>query len=147
MKTVVYTSQIVDTDPGALLATIVQRSRVNNNAAGITGALIHQGRQIIQVIEGEDTATDQLYNKICNDPRHTNITTIYRQPISRRSFAHWSLQGLTVTVEASFSVETIQLVSDLFDTRFVFRSDLYLNMLEAVFTRPEFMQRVARKAA
>jgi hypothetical protein len=149
MKTVVYTSRIAatETDPDALLAAIVHRSRVNNQAAGITGAMIHQDGQIIQVIEGDDNAIDQLYSKICNDPRHTDITEFYQQPISQRSFKQWSLQGLTVNVEESFSVETIQLVSDLFDTRFVFRSDLYLNMIEAVFTRPEFMQRLTRKAA
>lgn len=149
MKTVVYTSRIAPTesDPATLLSTIVQRSQTANQAAGITGAMIHQDGQIIQVIEGEEASIDLLYRKICADPRHTDITELYQQPIIKRSFKQWSLQGLTVNVEESFSTETIQLVSDLFDTRFVFRGDLYLNMLDAVFTRPEFMQRLTGKAA
>ena len=149
MKTVVYTSRIAanEPDPESLLAAIVQKSRVSNQASGVTGAMIHQDGQIIQVIEGEDDVIDQLYAKICNDTRHTDVTELYQKEIIQRSFKQWSLQGLTVNVEESFSLETIRLVSDLFDQRFVFRSDLYLNMIEAVFTRPEFMQRLTRKAA
>ncbi len=149
MKTVVYTSRIADNepDPASLLASIVQKSRVSNKLNGVTGAMIHQDGQIIQVIEGQEEVIDQLYEKICNDTRHTEVTELYQKAILQRSFRQWSLQGLTVNVEESFSLETIRLVSDLFDSRFVFRSDLYLSMIEAVFTRPEFMQRLTKKAA
>ncbi len=149
MKTVVYTSRLSEqvSDIPAVLNEIITQSQQNNLAVDVTGAMIFQNGQIIQVIEGEDGTLDKLYARITKDVRHTHITRLYCQPIRARAFKQWSMQAISITVEESFTTETIQLVSDLFDKRFVFRGDIYLTMLQAVFIRPEFMDDLMKNAA
>ena len=149
MKTVVYTSRLSDdvSDTPAVINDIIVQSQRNNLANDVTGAMIFHNSQIIQVIEGEAGNIEGLFSRICGDARHTAITELYNQDIRARAFQQWSMQAINITVEESFTRESIQLVGDLFDQRFLFRGDLYLAMLQAVFTRPEFMDELLKKAA
>ena len=73
------------------LAELLQTSRRNNAALGVTGLLLHVGGNFMQALEGDDEQVDALYRKISADPRHARIVTILRQPIDERVFADWAM--------------------------------------------------------
>nr|WP_280636310.1 BLUF domain-containing protein [Endozoicomonas sp. G2_1] len=73
------------------LADILLTSRVNNNKFGITGFLVAHSRGFIQLIEGEETAVNQLYQNISQDLRHANVAIITTGHSKQRYFPNWDM--------------------------------------------------------
>jgi len=80
-------SQWTPFDTGAVL----QVSRRNNALRQITGLLLFDKGQYLQVLEGEPKSVLPLFEVIKLDHRHTGVTEIFRQPIAQRDFAGWSM--------------------------------------------------------
>lgn len=97
MKRITYISEATqEIDSVALnnLATVSQR---NNKQIEITGVLVFLKGLFFQVIEGEETALDQLYHKIAQDPRHQNINCLKTElAITERLFAEWSMKTINL---------------------------------------------------
>lgn len=89
METVIYTSAATRAAPD--LETILEASRRNNEAAGLTGVLLFAEGNFIQALEGPREALDATYDRILDDPRHRTIIELYRAPISARNFPDWSM--------------------------------------------------------
>jgi hypothetical protein len=53
--------------------------------------LLFSEGNFFQVLEGEGTAVNQLYEKIIRDKRHAQCTLLIREPIAKRSFGNWSM--------------------------------------------------------
>lgn len=73
------------------LDEILQISRTNNAALGVTGILLYEKGSFFQVIEGEADTIDQLFQKLLGDTRHENVTMIISEPIEERTFGDWSM--------------------------------------------------------
>ena len=76
-----------ESDLSDLLAT----SRENNARAGITGMLLYKDGNFMQVLEGEEGAVRELYEKIGIDPRHRGEITLLRGFAEERQFPDWSM--------------------------------------------------------
>lgn len=88
MHTLLYRSSA---RPGLLasdLNDIINESVARNPALGITGLLLH-GRleavaaapgEFVQWIEGPEDAVESLYERIEDDPRHTDADVLHRGP-------------------------------------------------------------------
>jgi hypothetical protein len=63
-----------------------------NPAIGVTGALYFDGLQFYQVIEGEETAVRDLFDRIEQDPRHSAVQTLWDGPIPHRRFGNWAMK-------------------------------------------------------
>jgi hypothetical protein len=74
------------------LSAIMASSKRNNGIDGITGVLFHDGSSYLQVLEGPAASVATTYDRICADPRHTDITVISDQVIEDRDFAYWSME-------------------------------------------------------
>jgi hypothetical protein len=70
---------------------ILERSRANNPALGITGVLCHSGDVYMQVLEGGRDTVNALYNRIAADSRHRQVIVLDYQEISERRFAGWTM--------------------------------------------------------
>jgi hypothetical protein len=70
---------------------ILERSRANNPALGITGVLCHSGDVYMQVLEGGRDAVNNLYNRIAADVRHKQAMLLHYDEISERRFAGWTM--------------------------------------------------------
>jgi hypothetical protein len=70
---------------------ILERSRANNPALGITGVLCHSGDVYMQVLEGGRDTVNGLYNRIASDARHRQVILLDYQEISERRFAGWTM--------------------------------------------------------
>jgi hypothetical protein len=70
---------------------ILQSSRRNNPALGITGVLVHGGGQFMQILEGPEREVLRLYVKIMEDSRNANCQIIHISPANDRMFKEWSM--------------------------------------------------------
>ena len=73
------------------LPQLLELSRANNAARGVTGMLLYVERNFFQVLEGEDEAVDAIFSRLAADPRHGRVTMIIREPIFERDFPDWTM--------------------------------------------------------
>jgi hypothetical protein len=70
---------------------ILEHSRRNNPKMRITGHLQCHGGHFFQVLEGPGAALNGLLDKLGHDPRHSDFRLLYREPMTGRNFANWSM--------------------------------------------------------
>lgn len=58
------------------LTDIVQPSMAGNKKSSINAVLYYGNNYFFQCIEGRKTQVHALFNKICNDPRHTDVVVL-----------------------------------------------------------------------
>jgi hypothetical protein len=73
------------------LMRLLYHSYSNNQALGITGALIYENNKFGQVIEGPEKDIQALWQKIQKDSRHKNVRLIETKLITERSFSKWTM--------------------------------------------------------
>jgi protein involved in polysaccharide export with SLBB domain len=73
------------------LMRLLYHSYANNQALGITGALIYEDNKFGQVIEGAEKDIEALWQKIQKDSRHKNVRLIEAKSINERSFSKWTM--------------------------------------------------------
>ena len=73
------------------LMRLLYHSYSNNQALGITGALIYENNKFGQVIEGPEKDIEDLWHKIQKDSRHKNVRLIESKPIIERNFSKWTM--------------------------------------------------------
>ncbi len=90
------TAAAVDHD--ALLA-ILRQCKDNNPAQGVTGLLCHCSNSgiFMQALEGGRAAVNALYNRIAQDPRHSDLLLLSYQEITERHFAGWSMGQVNIS--------------------------------------------------
>jgi len=75
------------------LGAILKTSKEKNPAAGITGVLCYcpTSNIFLQLLEGGRSAVSALYNRIAQDPRHTEVVLLSYEEIGERHFSSWSM--------------------------------------------------------
>lgn len=76
----------------AILAT----SARNNPARGITGLLLFNGRNFLQLLEGEEGAVAELMDTITADPRHAGVSVLDRRTIAARVCPDWAMKRVMI---------------------------------------------------
>ena len=72
-------------------------ARVHNRVAGITGVLCQGQGLFIQVLEGERSTVNRLYNTIIKDKRHQDVELVAIEEISARKFPNWSMAHVIIS--------------------------------------------------
>lgn len=75
---------------------ILAASARNNPARGITGLLLFNGRNFLQLLEGEDREVSALMETITADPRHTGVSVLDRRAISSRACPDWAMKRVMI---------------------------------------------------
>jgi len=87
-----YASRARDPITNETIAGILSQSRKNNPDTGVTGVLcVCHGGVFIQVLEGGRDEVNQLYSKVLQDSRHTDVTLLDYAEISERRFSGWRM--------------------------------------------------------
>ena len=86
-----YASRAVSTVNQDELVAILRKSKANNPAIGVTGVLCFSEGIFLQVLEGGRSSVNRLYNRIANDPRHSDVELLCYEEIGERRFAGWSM--------------------------------------------------------
>lgn len=87
----VYVSQARDDLDARALGDILAASVRRNDAAGITGFLLHGHGRFMQVLEGDAPAVEATMQRILADPRHAKLQVLEQGPINRREFSDWAM--------------------------------------------------------
>ncbi|HEU0285069.1 MAG TPA: BLUF domain-containing protein [Sphingomicrobium sp.] len=82
------------------LEAIHRTAREVNALEGITGLLVFNGTHFLQIIEGSESAIEELVEKLRKDPRHTGFEIRDQRKVDARSFPDWSME--LVRVNASY---------------------------------------------
>ena len=71
------------------LNEILDAANRNNQAQGITGALVFDSHWFVQVLEGERDDVWSAFVRIERDPRHTNVQFVEMAAVLTRRFGDW----------------------------------------------------------
>ena len=81
------------------LSRLLENCRSSNAKCDVTGMLLYQHRSFFQVLEGDRSTVEHLFEKIAADPRHTRVTKVILEPISERAFGNWTMGHPQVTAK------------------------------------------------
>lgn len=110
----IYTSAATQPFEGPQLAALLQTSRSNNQASGVTGMLLYAEQGFFQVLEGPCDAVDAVFERIAHDERHGEVIRIIREPIAKRAFGDWTMGFLRPSHD---EVAQLSGMNDFFDGR------------------------------
>ena len=97
LKTLTYTSRARLDLSDAELNDIHQTARHLNALDGITGLLLFDGARFLQIVEGADSAIDNLVERLRRDGRHSAFEVRDERHVERRSFTDWSMELIRVS--------------------------------------------------
>lgn len=92
MQQVAYTSKAAPEIGSEDIFQIVETSARKNPQRDISGFLVYDGGEFLQVVEGPEEELDRLLGELGRDTRHHSIEIIERKPIEERSFAGWTMK-------------------------------------------------------
>lgn len=101
------------------IAAILDTARHFNAKHNITGCLLSYNSQFIQVLEGDKTMLEELFNKIKNDKRHFNVTLLAESEKQERTFNTWSMAYSEIATD-----QMSNLGDTLFENNFLTFSEL-----------------------
>jgi hypothetical protein len=81
------------------LEEILEQSRRNNTAAGLSGMLLYADEHFIQTLEGEESVVDTAFERIRGDTRHRNVIVALREQVAERTFSDWSMGFVALSAE------------------------------------------------
>ena len=91
LYTLVYVSKsqkLLDLNGLNDLLGIVQQK---NAKAGITGILLYDSGEFLQILEGEEATVLKSFDRIASDTRHDGVAIITQGPIAKRVFSDWKM--------------------------------------------------------
>lgn len=88
---IVYISSSVGQIDATTLADILEQSRRNNSADGITGALLFHDGNFIQILEGPQAEVTACFDRINRDERHRCVIVLESEPVEARIFSSWDM--------------------------------------------------------
>ena len=88
---IIYVSRATAQMNPSAFEQILVKARAYNVAAGITGCLIYQEGQFMQMLEGPKDKIHILLDHIRADLRHTDFTTVIEGYSTQRVFPDWSM--------------------------------------------------------
>jgi len=87
----IYFSRVRERISRADLKDILARSRINNAAVSVTGALCFGNGYFLQVLEGRRLHVNRVFGRILADPRHRDLGIVAFAPVAERLFPAWSM--------------------------------------------------------
>ncbi len=91
MYQLLYASSAKRKFSGADLQSLLGECRAFNGPAGITGMLLYEDGNFIQLLEGEETDVKRLFERIDRDSRHRGVLILDQGETRERQFGNWSM--------------------------------------------------------
>lgn len=92
MKSILYVSvadpELVSDDIHRLVGNAQQRNLADN----ISGIMLYNGMNFLQLIEGDEATIDDCFARIVTDPRHSGVVTIRNENCTVREFPLWAMR-------------------------------------------------------
>jgi hypothetical protein len=92
MKSILYVSVADPTLVSDDIYALVGHSQERNRADGLSGIMLYNGTNFLQLIEGEAAALDACFARIQRDPRHSGVVQLRNDPATVREFPEWAMR-------------------------------------------------------
>lgn len=113
LTTLIYKSQIALPD-APNLSLLVEKANVDNVANEVSGILLLKDNVILQVLEGDESVLEPLFNRIKSDHRHFGVVELMRDYASRRRFENVGMRFFDLNnLQADVVLQTIRELSQL----------------------------------
>lgn len=73
------------------LDAILETARSRNAAEGVTGLLLFNGFNFMQLLEGAAASVERVFASMCRDPRHSGVVRVLSGPAETRVFPDWAM--------------------------------------------------------
>jgi hypothetical protein len=105
---IIYTSKATQEFKPSDIDNILTLAAKNNTKRDLTGMLCFSRNYFLQCLEGSRSNVNEMYHKILNDNRHSDIVLLEYEEISEREFSSWSMAylpetKLTTSINLKFS--------------------------------------------
>lgn len=91
MFELIYQSTAIETIKSCDIVDILNTSKHFNAAHNITGCLLYYNQEFLQILEGDENTVKDLFSRIINDKRHTNVILVKENKKQERTFKNWSM--------------------------------------------------------
>ena len=87
---------------------ILQDAQRKNKTQNISGAIYYCNGFFLQLIEGPRQNINRLFQSICHDARHYDISLISFRNIQQKRFDQWSMEYLDQDISELLKQQSIQ---------------------------------------
>ena len=91
----------------ASITKMVNNLQERNRLAGVNGILLMHDHFYLQLLEGERSTVNKIYNRIVSDYRHANVTLLKYHDTQREEFVNWNLAVLDSSTCSEENCSTI----------------------------------------
>jgi Sensors of blue-light using FAD len=108
MKSILYVSVA---DPALVSDDIYQlvgNAQDRNRADGISGIMLYNGSNFMQLIEGDPVVIDACFNRIAQDQRHSGVVTLRNDPVAVREFPEWAMRYSLVEQPVQSTLDAVR---------------------------------------
>lgn len=132
MHLLAYTSKstIKSADFDRQLDQIVAVSQRNNTKTGLTGVMFQHRQRFLQFLEGDHKDVMDTFERIQNDPRHSDVEILFDSPIRQRGCPDWSMDVFHIRSETDMNSEHLKMLSDNYCKNFVVQTDTILALFK-----------------
>jgi hypothetical protein len=91
MHRLIYISTATDWVAAQDISDILSEAIATNTERNITGILLYNGLNFLQLLEGERRDVEAVFGKIVTDRRHVSVVTVLSEPADARIFGNWAM--------------------------------------------------------
>lgn len=95
-----YISTAPSLERGEIDAILESSARYNPHH-GVTGILLYNGRNFLQLLEAEESEIVTLMVKITQDSRHSGVSLLSRNQAVERACPDWAMQRIYISESVS----------------------------------------------
>lgn len=106
LTTLIYKSQLNPSCKSLSLLSLVEKAKHSNTALDVTGILLFDGVEFLQILEGSEEVIETLFLKIREDKRHYSVVELMRDYGPRRRFENVGMLLFDLRTETSKSVRS-----------------------------------------
>lgn len=92
LTTIIYRSHICEDVPVKALEDMVAAANCRNRQFDVTGILLFNGTHFFQLLEGPAENVREIYQLICQDPRHHNVVELLSDHGPLRRFGNAGME-------------------------------------------------------
>lgn len=107
MRRIVYISTanaVTEHDIDCILTTANRRNSQDN----VTGFLLYNGRNFLQLVEGGQAPLMNLMSRLARDTRHAGISVLVDEPIGERCCPDWHMHRLRLVDDIAMRRSTLE---------------------------------------
>jgi len=106
LTTLIYKSQLNSSCKSLSLLSLVEKAKHSNAALNVTGILLFNGVDFLQILEGSEEVIETLFVKIRQDKRHDSVVELMRDYGPRRRFENVGMLLFDLRIDTPKSVRS-----------------------------------------